>query len=67
MLIKEIYQKNVIFIVIGILKILVFKYEPYLWNGCHDSMRKAVNFNNIAIVYIKGNAYRINFWYISKR
>ena len=67
MLIKQIYQKNVIFIVIGILKILVFKYEPYLWNGCHDSMRKAVNFNNIAIVYIKGNAYRINFWYISKR
>ena len=67
MLIKQIYQKNVIFIVIGILKILVFKYEPYLWNGCHDSMRKAVNFNNIAIVYIKGNAYRISFWYISKR
>ena len=67
MLIKQIYQKNVIFIVIGILKILVFKYEPYLWNGCHDSMRKAVSFNNNAIVYIKGNAYRINFWYISKR
>ena len=22
--------------------------------------------NNIAIVYIKGNAYRISFWYMSK-
>ena len=29
-------------------------------------MQKAMSFNNIATVYIKGNAYRINFWYISK-
>ena len=29
-------------------------------------MQKVVSFNNIAIVYIKGNAYRIHFWYISK-
>ena len=25
-----------------------------------------MSFNNIAIVYIKESAYRINFWYISK-
>ena len=25
-----------------------------------------MGFNNIAIVYIKGNAYRIYFWYMSK-
>ena len=43
-----------------------FKYEPYLCNVCHDLMQKAISFNNIAIVYIKGNAYRINFWYMSK-
>ena len=43
-----------------------FKYEPYLCNGCHDLMQKAMGFNNIAIVYIKENAYRIHFWYISK-
>ena len=43
-----------------------FKYEPYLCNGCHDLMQKVVSFNNIAIVYIKGNAYRIHFWYMSK-
>ena len=42
-----------------------FKYEPYLRNGCHDLMQKAMGFN-IAIVYIKENAYRINFWYMSK-
>ena len=25
-----------------------------------------MSFNNIAIVYVKGKAYRINFWYMSK-
>ena len=25
-----------------------------------------MSLNKIAIVYIKGNAYRINIWYISK-
>ena len=29
-------------------------------------MQKAMSFNNISIVYVKGNAYRIHFWYISK-
>ena len=43
-----------------------FKYEPYLCNGCHDLMQNAMSFNNIAIVYIKENAYRFHFWYMSK-
>ena len=42
------------------------KYEPHLCNGCHSLMQKVFRFNNIAIVYIKGSAYRIHFWYISK-
>ena len=25
-----------------------------------------MSFDNIAIVYIKGSAYRIHFWYMSK-
>ena len=25
-----------------------------------------MGFNNIAIVYVKGSAYRIHFWYMSK-
>ena len=25
-----------------------------------------MSFNNIAIVYVKGNAYRIHFWHMSK-
>ena len=29
-------------------------------------MQKAISFNNVAIVYVKGSAYRIHFWYMSK-
>ena len=43
-----------------------FKYEPYLYNGCHDLMQKDMNFNDVAMVSIKGNDYRIHFWYMSK-
>ena len=38
------------------------KYEPYLCNGCHDLMQKAMNFHNVAIVSVKGSDYRIRFW-----
>ena len=41
-------------------------YEPYLCNGCHDLMQKAKNFNNVAIVSIRGSDYRIHFWYMTK-
>ena len=43
-----------------------FNYEKYLCNGCHELMQKAMNFNDVAIVSIKGNGYRIHFWYMSK-
>ena len=44
-----------------------YKYKLYLCNGCHDLMQKAMSYNNnVAIVYVKGNAYRIHFWYMSK-
>ena len=29
-------------------------------------MQKAMSFNDVAIVYVKGNAYRIHFRHISK-
>ena len=44
-------------------KSIGIKYEPYLCNGCHNLMQKVMSFNNIAIAYIKGSAYRIHFWY----
>ena len=43
------------------------KYEPYLCNGCHDLIQKSVSFNNVAILYVKGNAYRIHFWVYEQR
>ena len=45
---------------------IFFKYEPYLCNGCHDLMQKTMIFNNVTIVYVKRNAYRIQFWYVGK-
>ena len=29
-------------------------------------MQKAVNFNEVAIVYVKVSTYRSHFWYMSK-
>ena len=40
-----------------------FIYELYLCNGCHCLMQKAISFNE---VYVKGSAYRIHFWYMSR-
>ena len=49
-----------------VFKDIGFKYEPNLCNGCHDLTRKAVSFNDVAIIYVKGSTYRIHFWYMSK-
>ena len=43
-----------------------FNYEKYLCNGGNDLMQKDISFNDVAIVSIKGNDYRINFWYMNK-
>ena len=29
-------------------------------------MQRAMSFDDVAIVYVIGNAYRIHFWYMSK-
>ena len=42
-----------------------FHYEKYLFNGCHDLMQKAMNFNDVAIVSIKRNDCIIHFRYMS--
>ena len=64
---KQIHQKNAIFVIIDqYFKDIGIKYEPYLCNGCHSLMQKAMNFNNVAIACVKGSAYRIHFWCMSK-
>ena len=39
-----------------------FRYEPYLCNGYHDLVQKAMNFDDVPIVSIKGSDYIIHFW-----
>ena len=51
--IRQMHQKNVIFVIIGIYLDKDLKYKPYLCNGCHDLMKKAMNFNDVAIVSVK--------------
>ena len=43
-----------------------FSYQRHLFNGCHDLMQKAMSFNDVAIVSVKGYDYRIHFWYMNK-
>ena len=38
-----------------------FKYEPYLCNGCHNLMQKAVSLNDVAVDYVKESASGIHF------
>ena len=63
MLTKQIHEKNVTLVIIGTLKIYLY---PYLCNGCHGLMQKAIDFNDVDTVPIKGSDYRIYFCYISK-
>ena len=41
-------------------------YEPYLCKGCHYLMQIGMNFNSAAVVSVKGNSYRIYFWFMTK-
>ena len=43
-----------------------FNYDNYLCNGCSDVMLKSISFKNVAIIYSKGNACRINFFFMTK-
>ena len=43
-----------------------FSYGLYLCDGCYNMTQKSIDFKNIDIVYVKGNAYRIHFWHMSK-
>ena len=43
-----------------------FNYQKYLCCGCHDISMKATSMQNLAIIYHKENAYRVNFVFMSK-
>ena len=42
-----------------------FRFQPKVCDGYYYLMHKAMSFN-VVIVSVKGNDYRIHFWYISK-
>ena len=44
-----------------------FSYQPYICNVSYNIMPKSINFQNIAIAYVKGRPYRIYFLCMSKR
>ena len=66
MLIKGVHQKNVIFATIGVLQISVLSMNHIFAMAVFDLMQKSMSFNDVAIIYVKGSAYRIHFWYMSK-
>ena len=43
-----------------------FNYQRYVCDGCHDMSLKTSSMHNLAIGYNNGNAYRINFGFMSK-
>ena len=43
-----------------------FNYQTYLCDGCLDISIKATSMQNLAIIYREGNAYRVNFVFMSK-
>ena len=53
MLIKQISQKNVRFVITGIFHIKIFSYGPYLCDDCYNFSQIFIDFKNIAIVHIK--------------
>ena len=59
-LIKQMHQKSVIFVIMVFLD-KNFNYEPYLCNSCHDSIQKAMNFNDVAMCLLKEIIIKFNF------
>ena len=62
MLIKQIDQKECDICHYWYFKDIGFKYEPYLCNGCHDLIQKAI----ILLLYmLKKMLTEFIFWYMS--
>ena len=43
-----------------------FRFQPKVCNGCHDMTQKSTNLNDFATVTVKGNDYKVNFWFMAK-
>ena len=65
MLIKQINQKNVCFVIIGVFWIRTLVMEHIF--AMVAIMQKYNDFKNIATVHVKKSSHRIYFQYMSKR
>ena len=43
-----------------------FNYQKHMCDGCHDMSLKAINMHNLCIGYNGGDAYKLNFTFMSK-
>ena len=43
-----------------------FSYGPFTCDSCYDIVQRSTGFKDIAIVYVKNNAYTIYFQHMSK-
>ena len=39
-----------------------FRFDPKVCNGCHNWIQKFMSFNDVAIIYVKENDYRIHVY-----
>ena len=44
-----------------------FKYGPYLCDGCCDMFMKTVSTQNLTIINLNGNYYRVIFAFMNKK
>ena len=66
MLIKQVHQKNVIFVTTCIFLNKWLKFQTYACNRCHDLLMPSMNLSNIAILKIENADYRCIISRISK-
>ena len=43
-----------------------FRFQPKVWDGCHDTIQKSVSLGDFAIVSVGRNDQRTNFWFMTK-
>ena len=56
-LIKQVHQKSVIFVITGIFLNKGFKCQPYVCNRCLELLMMLMNLKNTAILKIKNTNY----------
>ena len=57
-LLKQVYQKSVIFVTCWYLLNYSFRIQPNVCNRCHDLLMRSVNLIDIANLNIKSSDYR---------